>query len=452
MFFGSGRPLQCPGRCVPTTVAFARCALGLDPDDPKKQEGQNADAIFESLEREGKDIGSTIRRVTVADVIENIAEGPSPPVLLVHKTGHLYVLFGAIRVNDKLLYQVVHGNEAVSLIAKQVLLESDFQEAWRLENVKNAGVPIHIGSTVVEIDKLWHNFGEVFPDKPLECLFRIKNVGSKSVILQKPVVSCSCTVPNLTAATTLAPGATLNMVVTSRPPGNTSLRNTIELTFFEKGGVASREVQLSLIGSMRASMDVVPRELDFGVMVPGNLTSRIVSLVEKPTDRFTVKQVDAGDLHFVHDMKVTRGRDGLATYRLHLKLSIDDESPGEHEGSLVLTTDSHTRPKVTIPVKFKVEPPIRSVPSVISLGSITLGETHLSQVQFLSRDHKLLDIQVESHPDECEIRINKVANPPEMSVAFRLKTLGIWQGAVKVKAVTVSGEKIIEIKCIAYVH
>ena len=450
MFAGKDKPSQCDARCIPAAVAIAREGLGVDPEAPKGQVGDNSQAIFESLRNEGSVNGSTIIRVPAIDVIEKMTEGPATPVVLVNKTGHLYILFGAIRVNDKMLYQVVHGGEPVSLITKQALSEGSFQDAWRFQKKKAVGTPIHVGLATIEIDKLWHNFGETFPDKSLECTFHIKNAGNKAVILDKPAVSCQCTVPNLGEKTELAPGKIFDLKVVTKASGSTSLSNSIGLTFYEKGNGTPRQVQLSLIGSQRESMEIAPTKLDFGLMIPGKPCSRTVTLREKPTDRFVLKDVDIGNLPLERRIEATRDQNGLATYRVHLELKVDERSSKEQQGELILTTDSLVRPKVTIPITFQIEPLIRAIPSVISLGAVAVGESREENVQFVSRCGEPLDVQIESYPDECSITINQTKAPSEMIVAVKLKEPGIWQGIIRVRMQTPSGKEVIDVKCVGY--
>lgn len=451
MFFGTGEPLQCPARCILTTIALARAGLGLDPGQETQQGALDPQAIFESLEKESREIGSTIVRVPVEGVIENLTEGPAPPTVFVHKAGHLYVLFGAIRVNDTLLCQVVHGDEAVSLLTKQAMLEGGFQEAWRLEKKKEMGVPIHIGSAIAEINKLSHNFGEVFPDKSLECVFHLRNTGRKPVVIDKPVVSCQCTVPSLTGKTELGPGEALDLRATTNATGAISLRNLIGLVLYEKGSGKSRQVQLTLIGSQRQSMEIAPKLLDFGVVAPGRPCKRLVSLRERPTDRFLLKEVDPGKLPIIHKVEVARDKDGLATYRVQLELNVAEGWSGEHREQITLTTDSYVRPTLNIPVRFQIEPPVRAIPSVFSLGTVAVGEPQEQKVELICRNGGLLDVQVESHPKECSITLNQSKHASEMIVVVTLKDPGIWQGVITLRAITASQQQhMIEIRCAGY--
>jgi len=360
MLLETGDPSECTAVCIASTVAIAREALGLDPEAPTTG-GRPLDpqAIFGSLETQAKEIGSTITRVAAHDAIEMLSDGPTSPFVLVHKSGHLYSILGAIRVNEKMLCQVMHGNQSVSLVSKRALMEAQFQEAWRFARQAGAGVPIHVGSAVVEFDKLQHNFGEVLPGRQVECTFRLRNVGNMAVSIGKPNVSCQCTVPNLTRARELLPSESLDLVVTTKPTGSSSLRSSVFLNFGDKQGSDLRRVQLLLLGNQRTSMDVTPTRLDFGLMVPGKPTSRTVSLQEKPTDRFRLKDVYSGALPLTHSVETATDRDGLATVCIRLTLKSDDESPGEHEGRVTLSTDSALRPTIIIPVKYRIALPAR---------------------------------------------------------------------------------------------
>lgn len=451
IFFHSVETSKCSAQCIPATLAIGKGGLGLDTEERTGDTELSANAIFELLEKEGREVGSAIARVPVEDVIEKMTEGPAIPVVLVHKSGHLYVLFGAIQVNDKLLCQLVHGSEPVSLVTKQAILEGDFQEAWRLEKKEGTGVPIHVGNAVLEINKLWHNFGETFPDKSLACTFHLKNVGSKSVIIDKPVVSCQCTVPNLTAKTELAPGNVRDITFEIRPTGLTSLRNSVLLNIFEQGTGISRRINVSLIGSQRVSMEVSPEKLDFGLLAPGELCSRVACLREATTDRFVLENMDSGSLPISHKIERVKDKDGLSTYHIHLELRAETELTGKRQGKIILTTNSVVRPVVTIPVEYRIAPPIQAIPSVVSLGTIAVGEHREGRVQFVSRDGKPPEVQIESKPDECSVKLDAKKNPPEMVVVVTLKKAGIWRGTIKVKLLPVaSGEEMMEIRCVGY--
>jgi hypothetical protein len=450
--FGGSSPSHCRVRCISRGIACVREELGLDPGEQEELGDGQLEAVFRSLETAGKKLGSNIIRVRVDDTIRNLGEGPAVPVLLVHKTGHLYLLVGAIRVNDRLLCQVVHGNEGVSLFTKQVLLDGGFQEAWRLQKKEGVGVPIHVGAAVLELDKLRHNFGEFLPDKQLECTFQLRNVGDEVVILDKAFASCSCTAQNLTARMELAPGAIFDLKVGTHTRAASAMQNVVWFTVFEKGSGKSRRVEVWQLGSQRESMAVMPESLDFGGVAPGNRCTRSIRFSEVASDRFILTGIDVGKLPITHNISVAKDKQGFSTYRVDMELCPREQDVGEQTGIITFMTDSVVRPKVLAPVRYKVAPPVLAVPSVVSVGAVHAGDVGEQRIQIISRIGDLSDLSVESCPDECSVRVNKDENPPELVVGVRLHKAGIWQGTIKVAISLPNRKEVIDIKCAGYVQ
>ena len=374
IFSNSGEPLNCYSRCIPATLAIARGGLGLDPKEQEDHPRPYAKAIFESLEKESRGSDSAITRVPVDKVIAGISEGPAVPTILVHKSGHLYVLFGAIRVNDRLLCQVVHGSEPVSLVTKQAMLQGSFREAWRLKKAGQVGIPIHVGNAVVTIDKLWHNFGETFPGNSLECAFHLTNVGDVTAILDRPISSCQCTVSNVNETTILSPDKSLDIHVVTKSDRSTSLRHSVGLMFYETKSGTSRLVQLALIGSQRELMQIVPSTVDFGAIGSVGSVSRTVRLTESPSDRFVLQRVDTGTLPLHCTIDGTKAVDGLSTYRVHCVLDPVGLKPDTYEGALHFLTDRKLGPDLYLPVTFRVTSPIECYPSMVSFGTVTVKD------------------------------------------------------------------------------
>lgn len=118
----------------------------------------------------------------------------------------------------------------------------------------------------------------------------------------------------------------------------------------------------------------------------------------------------------------------------------------------LISTDSYVRPKVTIPIVFTMEPPLRAVPSVIALGTVFVGDAGEQRTQLVSHSGEPVTAQIEYCPSECSITFDNKKNPTEMVVAIKLKKIGIWQGIVKLRAKDASRTQTIEIKCVAYVR
>lgn len=448
-FVGSGSPGECAARCIPVTEYIARAELGLDPIELGKETSGDYRAVFRGLKTQSKATGGIVRSVSVAELLHELKEGTMRPTVLVDKKGHLYLILGVLNVDGEFMCQLVHGDMPVSLVSKAQITHAGFQEAWRLER-KAEGVPIHVGSGSVRINKVYHNFGEVNPDKKLECTFSLKNVGNTTLLLDKPRASCSCATTSALENTRLGPTETKVVGVAVQSTNAASQRYSVVLRFFEKGTGVSRQVELLLIASQRKSMEVAPARLDFGLVVSGRSYSRTVRMSEVPSDRFVLKKVDAGKLPIVHEIEATKDKDGLATYRIRLGLEVDDRWSGKHTGELGLTTDSHVRPQVTIPVEFEIAPLVRAIPSVVSLGSVVIGESRQERVRFVSRNGEPLVVEIQSAPDECSVELDEKSNPPEIIIITKLNEPGVWEGIIKCNVQASSREEVIEIKCVGY--
>ena len=375
-----------------------------------------------------------------------------PPTVLAHKNGHLHLIVGALDADGHLMYQLVHGDMPVSLVSEAQLLRAGFQEAWQFEGKEGAGVPVHVGTATLELDRLWHNFGEVSTDDKLECTFHLRNTGNKTVVVDKPFTSCSCTVPSLVEKTELASGETLDLKITTDVPGSPSVRESIRLTFYEKGTGVSREVDLNILGSRRELVQITPSRVDFGMVVPGKSYSRTLRLVELPTDRFVLEGVDAGSLPMTCEIEEVDNANGLRAYRLHLNLSVEQsETAGEHVSELLLALDGHAREQVKIPVRFEVESSVKAIPSAVALGTVKVGESCEGRVQLVSRNDVDLTILDCEAPEGCSVEVDRGASPPELIVKVQLAESGIWRGVIRSRVLSSSGdEQSIEIKCAAY--
>lgn len=448
-FAGFGDPAKCQAGCVELAATIARAELGLDPTQGSPGKAATASRLFDELKAESASSNRSVESVSVDAVLEGVKAGPMPPKVLVHENGHLHVLLGAIDVEGRLLCQVAHGGMPVSLLTKEQLGRAGFREAWRFTR-RVEGVPIHVGSATLQIDKVCHNFGEVKPEQKLESVFSVKNTGAKRVVVDKPITSCQCTVPSLKEPKELAPGERLDIQILGQSRNAASQSDTVFLKFFEKGTGVSSRVALHLFASQRGSMKVTPERLDFGRVVPGKSYSRVVRLEEVPTDRFVLQGVDPGGLPMRHEIREVRGKDGLMAYVIHLNLVAPEGKPGKKADKLTLATDSHVRSQVIVPVQYEIPPRVAAVPSVISLGTVRVGETREERIRLVSQDSEPLTVTVLSAPAESAVRVEGTPSAPELVLTAQLKHPGVWQGAVKLKAQSASGGDDIEVKCAGF--
>lgn len=377
--------------------------------------------------------------------------GPMAPVVLEHKTGHVYVIIGAIQVGDSVMWQILHGDSPVSLASSELLSQGGFEYVWAFKRSNN--VAISVGKSTLEVDKLHHTFGEIRPGNPLRCSFHLSNPGTKAIIVERPWTSCSCISTNIKERTTLEPGQSIDLEFEMRVPGSTSLRQLVGLKLHEKGTGLSRLITLGVFGTYRKLMTVSPDHVDFGLVVPGSTYKRTVLLKELPTDRFSLLEVEVGNLPVECEVETRRGDTGLHTHKLDLVLRVPDgATSGETRSVVVLNLDNHERKQVHIPVSYEVEPSIKAVPSAVSFGTIAIGEEHVRKLQIIPEDgSSIKSVRVQSSPG-CTVEVDRETKPAEITVKVQLSESGIWIGNISVDVETESGLKqTLEITGAAYV-
>ena len=443
---------SCSARCIGRAVSLARAELGLDPAWPDDKMPTDAKQVLAILRDAGNSVGGSVRVVTVADAISGLGSSSSAPVMLVSQSNHLYLLLGAIDVDGELMCQLLHGDSGVSLVAKSQLLETGFIEAWQFERGATKGVPLKIGQEgELLVDKVLHNFGEVRPDQQFECVFQLTNAGSAPIVLEKPRTSCGCTTTDLPKAITLQPRETRDFGVVIQPKDSPSMRESVLLTAFEPGNETPRQQELLLVGNQRQLMTVVPVGLDLGIVIPGKSYDRTVRLTEVPTDRFSIERIDSS-LPIAHAVEAVKDVNGLTTYRVRLSPKVDGSLSGEQTGEVTIATSSRFRPRVVLPVKFKVAPPVFIEPSVVALGTIRVGEASSQKVRLVSRDNVPLAVTIASAPEGCSVEVNKQGRSTELIVTVTPATAGIWQGVIEAEVRNGSSEDLIEIRCAGVVR
>lgn len=449
-FVAVGEPATCPDRCVPAAVYVARAELGLDPTILGADIGGGPKALLRALAIQGGEAGGIISSISIVSLMSGLNEESMFPVVLVHKSGHLYLMLGVVNVRGQLLCQLVHGDAPVLLVAKDELLRAGFQEAWRIAG-NERGVPVCVGQGLLRVDKVFYNFGEVRPGENLKCTFLLRNVGASPVVLGAPRTSCSCTATSLVESSKLNPGESKEIDVAVEAVASTSLKQSVHLPIYELASAASIELDLLLLGCQRQLMTVTPMVLDFGVVAPGKSYSRSVQLNEAATDRGVLRGVDVRGLPLTYRVSQATSSYGLMASRIDFVFRApEDYAPGPQQHVIHVLTGSTFRPTIPVEVKFDIPPPVHAVPGVISVGTLVVGESREVKVRFVSRGTESIDVCIESYPDECSIVLDESKGPPEMTVTVRISEAGIWSGVVRATVHSGLHSHPLDIRCVGF--
>jgi hypothetical protein len=428
--------------CIEITAYLARGEMGLSPISIQKSGVKDSDKLKSELKPKITSLHDCLQELQQSKV------GPTRMRVLVHEKGHVYGLLGTIEVDGVRFFQLFHGNSQVWLVTSEQLGRAGFVEVWKLEKVRNE-VPISVGSGSLVVDRLYHNFGEVRPQSEVVCTFHLRNNGDKTIILSQPETSCSCTVPSLKTATKLEAGQAFSLEIRLITSRTTSTRQTVGMKCFEESTQASQQFTLDLFANQRQSMEVTPGSLDFGIVNPGEEDSRVIVLKEVPTDRFSISKIEVGSLPLkttIHEMVAV---DGMNHYQIDLYFKLMDENiEGKREDFITITTDSRQFPQMKIPVIYEASSSIRAIPSVVSFGTVKVGEKVVSEIEFESRGNGSVEVKVESLPGG--VRFEKHGD--KYQVQFNAQSAGIWEGVIKLTLKSGNRKVQLSLECAAFVQ
>lgn len=141
------RVAECPQECAPFAARWARAVLGLEIPRGGVSAGATPAAVLANLLYDAISVPGAIEVMPVERIFEDGAQGSAHPAILVHQTGHLYVVAGKILVGGRPWYHVLHGETGAALHSAEEIRHGHFVEAWRIAG-GGGGPALRVGSTL----------------------------------------------------------------------------------------------------------------------------------------------------------------------------------------------------------------------------------------------------------------------------------------------------------------
>ncbi len=127
----------------------------------------------------------------------------------------------------------MRGKEVSSTIAADELSQKELEESLAKirQEEEEKERKAKEAQTTLEFDKLTHDFGNVKPETPNTTTFRVKNTGTKPLIIENVEASCGCTTPKKPEKPIL-PGESDDITVTfkSNPGQSGEQKKTVTVT------------------------------------------------------------------------------------------------------------------------------------------------------------------------------------------------------------------------------
>ncbi len=247
---------------------------------------------------------------------------------------------------------------------------------------KNATLPpasSGAGSPQIEIESDVLDMGLIANDKIAEREFKIRNLGNAPLEITEIKTSCHCTEGEMKDKI-VPPGGEGIMRITVDPfriPMFTS-RKTLTVS---SNDPKKPEIAIDVTANVVPEVSWEPKLLDFGSM-PKGTPAELSLVIREETAPFTIaragiagSKLDALKATFV---EVTPGeRKDPSKTEFKITIASDGQLPaGELTAQLIVSLDGIKRiPRISIPIKIGITAAYTIEPSMITLRSVTPGET-----------------------------------------------------------------------------
>ncbi len=294
------------------------------------------------------------------------------------------------------------------------------------------------------------DFGEVAQGAILEEEFKIKNIGTKDLIIRSLDPACGCT------------SAVINDPVIK--PGSES---SIRLSFNTLGFRGDKEKVLriysndplnsSQVVTVKANIknDIVfsPEALELGEVTRSKGFSVLVTLESPTLKTFKIKEVIPKANYF--DAEVVSAVGG--TYKI--KLSSNINLPlGNERTRLIAKTDSESTPTLILPINFYVQGDLVVTPKSINFGFIqdtSSGDIALSRILRISKATEAQKARVsyiEKSNRGVDAELSEDSSGQYVTLRINSLAKGVVRGNLELYTDSeIEGEKIIEVPYFAVV-
>jgi hypothetical protein len=199
-------------------------------------------------------------------------------------------------------------------------------------------------------------------------------------------------------------------------------------------------------------LEVVPSEIDFGLVSQGDTVQREVRLSEMPSDHFVIEKVDAGAMPVQCTLSPVTEFDGIKGYRIQLTLEVGTLESGDHTGELKIHTTSDLRPVVVVPIRFRVKSFAEVTPRIVAFGSTSLGRGAPRRVHVSSTDGSPVKVKVLKTPRDWNVLVHEKGNTADITIEPTFSKPGLWQEVVELQVQSGSREEKFVLQCAGYVR
>lgn len=274
-----------------------------------------------------------------------------------------------------------------------------------------------LGAAVVQADDMWaakmfekttHDFGVVARGADSSYRLKLKNIYKETVHIAEVRTTCGCSAGKPSQETLLSlEDAYVEITMDTRK--FTRRKDSNVIVVFDQPSF--QEVRIPITAYIRTDVVIDPGSAQFGSVDREQENERTLKIAYAGREDWKIKEVKTNSELIAAVAKETSRGGGRTNYDLTVTLS--DKIPfGSFRHSITLVTDDENSPNVPLLVEAEVTPDIVVNPSIVSLGTMTPGQT--KTVQVVLRGKKPFEVSAVNClelKDVFQVRLPKTAAP-----------------------------------------
>lgn len=279
---------------------------------------------------------------------------------------------------------------------------------------------LEVGGTLVQVDKMIANLGDLGASTSNITSFCIKNVGSQPVLIDGNVrTTCKCTVAGLQSDVKLEAGAEQEIDVSLMTGTSVAFRQPVLVRLTDLSGQHPRFLTLTIIGSRLPSVRIIPDSLDFGGVRKGHEVVRTVRVSETIADVFEITAVDVPRSAFEHSIRTQKRADGRRDYLIDISLTSTTLEKGDL-GEVSIGTTSARNALIRVPYRAWRDGAVQVIPSGAAFGTLAIGDSREVELEVVAAERLRL-VSVSAVEQVGSVRCTSFSRGTEPKSSGRVK-------------------------------
>jgi hypothetical protein len=270
----------------------------------------------------------------------------------------------------------------------------------------------------IELDPPTVVFDNLYAGENGEAVVQIRNVGTKTLVIDKVHASCGCTGAVL-GDREVEPGHSSELKVTFRTDDRSAGRTTRKnVTIYSNDPRHDGQYRFDVVATVKAGIIVTPNPLSWGQVTPGDPLKATVRLKSEEGKPFKILRATS-----TNENMVLRYEPNVAALEQNIYVEfVPEETERGARSQIVVETDHPVRKRIQIPTYWRVAQPVTVQPAYLPLGQLNPGALVQRSISIQSRLNQPLN-DLKFHVEGAPIAVQAVrsmSRPDAWDLTFRI--------------------------------